>query len=102
MDCSLWLESTPQFRLTDHAAVRLQQRGIPAWFLRLLVEHGKTTHDGHGAVLKSISKASRQRLRQVLTRQDYARAERYFGVYTVVTQDDAIVTAAHRTHKRLH
>lgn len=102
MDRSLWLERTPDFCLTDHAAVRLQQRGIPPWFLHLLIEHGKTTHDGHGAILKSISKASRQRLRQVLTRQDYARAERYFGVYAVVSADDAIVTAAHRTHKRLH
>lgn len=84
MDRSLSLESTSTFRLTDHAAVRLQQRGIPSWFLRLLVEHGKTTHDGHGAFLKSISKASKQRLRQALTRQEYARAERCFGVYAVI------------------
>jgi hypothetical protein len=46
-------------RLTNHAALRMQQRGIPAWYLRLLVEHGKTTHDGHGAVLKSVSKSTR-------------------------------------------
>ena len=89
-------------RLTDHAAVRMQQRGIPAWFLRLLVQHGKTTHDGHGAVLKSVSKATRQRLQRVLTPQQYADAERWFGVYAVVSGDDAIVTAAHRTHRRFH
>jgi hypothetical protein len=46
-------------RLTNHAALRMQQRGIPAWYLRLLVEHGKTTHDGHGAVFKSVSKSTR-------------------------------------------
>jgi len=102
MDLPHWMDSSPEFRLTGHAAVRLQHRGIPPWFLSLLVEHGKTTHDGHGAVLKSISKASKHRLRQVLTRHEYARAERYFGVYAVVAADDAVVTAAHRTHKRLH
>lgn len=87
-------------RLTDHAATRMQQRGIPAWYLNLLVEHGKTTHDGHGALLKSVSKATRQRLRTVLSRQQYAQAERYFGVYAVVSHDQAVVTTAHRTHRR--
>lgn len=90
-------------RLTDHAAVRMQQRGIPGWYLRLLVEYGKTTHDGHGAVLKSVSKSTRQRLRNVLSRHQYAEAERYFGVYAVVVgPDQAVVTAAHRTHRRFH
>jgi hypothetical protein len=90
------------FPLTAHAAVRMQQRGIPPWFLKLLVQHGKTTHDGHGAVLKSVSKATRQRLQGVLSRAEYAQAERYFDVYAVVTPDDAVVTAAHRTTRRFH
>jgi hypothetical protein len=89
-------------RLTHHASVRMQQRGIPAWYLRLLVEHGKTTHDGHGAVLKSVSKSTRQRLRNVLSPKESAQAEHYFGVYAVVTPDRAVVTAAHRTHRRFH
>jgi hypothetical protein len=90
------------FRLTTHAAVRMQQRGIPAWYLRLLIEHGETRHDGHGAVLKSVSKSTRRHLRDVLSRQEYAKAERYFGVYAVVSADDAVLTAAHRTHRRFH
>lgn len=89
-------------RLTSHAAMRIQQRGIPAWYLSLLIEHGKSTHDGHGAVLKSIDKSTRQRLKGVLTRKQYASAERWFGVYAVVAGDNAIVTAAHRTHRRFH
>jgi len=89
-------------RLTDHAAVRMQQRGIPAWYLHLLFEHGNTTHDGHGAVLKSVSKSTRRRLRNVLSRNEYAAAERYFGVYAVVSSDQTVVTAAHRTNRRFH
>jgi hypothetical protein len=92
-----------EIRLTDHAAVRVQQRGIPAWYLRLLLDHGKTTHDGHGAVLKSVSKSTRQRLKALLTREQYVHAERWFGVYAVVASgDDVVVTAAHRTHRRFH
>lgn len=92
----------PSIHLTHHAAMRMQQRGIPGWYLNLLVEHGKTTHDGHGAVLRSVSKSTRQRLRNVLSRHEYAQAERYFGVYAVVVPGNAIVTAAHRTNRRLH
>jgi hypothetical protein len=91
----------PQFRLTKHASVRMQQRGIPSWYLELLVHHGKQTHDGHGATLVSVSKATRHKLQAVLSRIEYAEAERYFGVYAVLS-DDTIVTAAHRTHRRFH
>lgn len=90
-------------RLTDHAAIRLQQRGIPNWYLSLLLEHGRSHHDGHGAVIKTVDKSTRRQLKQVLTRTQYAQAERYFDVYAVVAADQAVVTAAHRTRrKHLH
>ena len=88
------------FRLTSHAAVRLQQRGIPACFVDLLVQHGKTSHDGHGAVLMSVNKDTRRRLQAVLSRTQYAQAERYFDVYAVVSGDNSLITAAHRTQRR--
>jgi hypothetical protein len=91
-----------ELRLTNHAAVRLQQRGIPPWFMQLLLEHGSTEHDGHGALIKSVTKATRQRLARVLDRKQYAQAERWFGVYAVISTDSAVVTAAHRTQRRYH
>lgn len=42
MEHSATFSAIPAFRLTDHAAVRLQQRGIPGWYLALLLQHGKT------------------------------------------------------------
>lgn len=89
----------PGYVLTTHASIRLQQRGIPAWFLELLVRHGKTVHDGRGAVIKTVNKTTRRRLQAVLTRSQYASAERYFDVYAVVAPDMAVVTAAHRTSR---
>lgn len=92
----------PPVVLTTHAAARLQQRGIPAWFLALLVEHGKACHDGHGAVIRCVDKGARRRMQQALSRTQYAEAERYFGVYAVVSGDDAVITAARRGRRRFH
>ena len=89
----------PDFRLTTHASARLQQRGIPGWFLCLLVQHGKTRHDGRGAIVKSVDKSTRRRLLAALPHDRYVDAERYFDVYAVVSPDRAIVTAAHRTRR---
>jgi hypothetical protein len=92
--------SAPPTRLTGHASTRIQQRGIPRWFLDLLLDHGKTHHDGHGAVIKSVTRDTRQRFKSALSPQDYVRAERYFGVYAVVASDDAVITAARRNRRK--
>lgn len=89
-------------QITKHASIRIQQRGIPPWFVDLLVAHGKTSHDGHGALLKSIDKDTRLLLQATLSRTQYARAERYFDVYAVVGSDESVITAAHRTKRRFH
>jgi hypothetical protein len=90
-----------QPNLTRHASVRAQQRGIPVWFLALLVDHGRSHHDWHGAVVKSVDRAMRRRPQGVLSRADYIAAETYFDVYAVVANDDlSIVTTAHRTRRR--
>ena len=102
MDTQTHESSSSHFRLTNHAAVRIQQRGIPRWYLRLLLEHGKSTHDGHGAVLKSVARSTRARLQRVLTHEQYTQAERYFGVYAVVKDGNSVITAAHRVGRRIH
>jgi hypothetical protein len=91
----------PGLALTRHASIRLQQRGIPPWFLDLLVTHGRSHHDGHGAVVKTVDRAVRRRLQQVLSGSGYRAAEAYFDVYAVIAlNDQAVVTAAHRTRRR--
>lgn len=92
----------PSFQLTRHASIRMQQRGIPSWFVRLLLEHGKTSHDGHGALVKSVSKSTRRRLQALLSHREYVQAERYFDVYAVVARDQGVITTARRTHRRFH
>lgn len=89
--------------LSRHASIRLQQRGIPSWFLGQPVDRGRSRHDGHGVVIKTVDRSTRQHLKTELTRTEYSAAERYFSVYAVVASDHAVVTAAHRTgRKHLH
>jgi len=97
--CSITVPAAQSLKLTDHARIRLQQRGIPGWFLDLLVDHGRTHHDRHGAVIKTVDKSTRRQLQSVLSRTQYVAAERYFGVYAVLA-DQAVVTAAYRTRRR--
>ncbi|MCB2041997.1 MAG: hypothetical protein KDH48_15105 [Rhodoferax sp.] len=91
----------PNFPLTRHATRRIQQRGVPPWFLQLLLAYGHSRHDGHGAVIKTVDRAARGRMQAALSRADYVAAEAYFDVYAVVAlDDDAVVTVAHRTRRR--
>jgi len=90
-----------QPNLTRHASIRAQQRGIPAWFLNLLITYGRSRHDGHGAIIKTVDQATRRRLQSALSRAKYMAAEPWFEVYAVVAYaDQAVVTAAHRTRRR--
>ena len=80
--------------LTHHSQVRLQQRGIPRWYVDTLVTHGRHCHAPGGAEIVCIDKGARQRLGRSLSRQDFARAERYFNVYAVVAPGGVLVTVA--------
>ncbi|MCY7307238.1 MAG: hypothetical protein LH632_14035 [Rhodoferax sp.] len=51
-------------------------------------------------MIKTLDLTTRRDLRDVLSRSQYAAAERYFGVWAVVSGDQAMVTAAHRTRRR--
>jgi len=87
--------------VSKHASVRLQQRGIPAWYVELLVTWGQSRHDGHGAQVFSVTKPVRNRLARELPHTSYVRAERYFDVYAVVSGDGTLITAAHK-QRRAH
>ncbi len=50
-------------------------------------------------MIKTVNKSTRRRLQKMLSRTEYASAERYFDVYAVVAPDMAVVTAAHRTSR---
>ena len=93
------MSKTPPINLSPHAQVRLQQRGIPTWYVDLLVTWGQSRHDGHGAQVFSVTKPVRSRLAKELPRDKYVLAERYFDVYAVVSDEGILITAAHRQRR---
>ena len=84
--------------LTQHAAVRQQQRGIPKFVVDSLINHGKANFDHHGAEIITFSKTVRNRLKKVLPKQDYVRLESHFDCYAVM-RDGCLITVGHRTKR---
>ncbi len=84
--------------LTQHAAVRQQQRGIPKFVVDYLINHGKANFDHHGAEIITFPKMVRNRLKKVLPKQDYVRQESHFDCYAVV-RDGHLITVGHRTKR---
>ena len=81
--------------LTDHARVRMQQRGIPAAALDALLDYGVVRHAGGGRDIVFFDKRSRTRLARdgVL---DGAAADRACKSYAIVESNGAVITVGHR------
>jgi hypothetical protein len=85
--------------LTDHARVRMQQRGIPPAALDVLLEYGREAHDHHGCRIVHFDKRSRQRAAKALG-TSFPGIERHLDAYAVLANDDAVVTVGHRCGRK--
>ena len=81
--------------LTDHARVRMQQRGIPADALDALLDFGRIRPAGGGRDIVFFDKRSRTRLAKngVLVG---AAADRALKSYAIVESDGKVITVGHR------
>ena len=87
--------------MTNHAAVRKQQRGIPESVLDCLMEFGKISYDNRGGEVLSFDKLSKQRCLTVMGKEIYRRLDGHFNVYAVRGLDGSLLTVGHRC-KKLH
>ena len=82
--------------VTEHARTRMQQRGISAAAIDVLLNYGRSSHDHQGCCeLVYFDKAARARL----ARHNPAaarEAQRLCRTYAVVGSDGAVVTVGHR------
>jgi len=85
--------------LTNHARIRMQQRGIPDGAVDLLLDYGRETRAGKGRRIVSFDKRSRRRILRELGQEVLRRIERYSDAYAVVGTDDAVVTVGHRQRR---
>lgn len=82
-----------------HANVRAQQRGIPPIIDQLLEAYGQEQHDGQGAVIIYLTKASRRRMERDLGRRPVARLAEWLDAYKVRSTDGHTITVGHRYHR---
>lgn len=87
-------------RLSRHAQVRIQQRGIPANFVEILHDFGRHQHDRRNGIILSFDHRARKRLRRMFGSQEYRRLEPYLDTYAVMALNGEIITVGHR-HKRV-
>jgi hypothetical protein len=85
--------------LTDHARVRMQQRGIPPVALDVILEYGREAHDHRGCRIVRFDKRSRLQVAKALG-EAFRGVERYLDAYAVLASDDAVVTVGHRYGRR--
>ena len=85
--------------LTQHAACRMQQRGIKPKTIEILVSCGARENDRHGATILYFDKPARRCLRQQYGSDQYRKTEGQLNAYAVVAANGSIITVGHRTKR---
>ena len=86
--------------LTDHARVRMQQRGRPSTVIECLLDYGKLEHDHRGGAIVYLDKAARRRLARERGKLVAQSLGKRLDAYAVVGTDGIVVTVGHR-YKRI-
>ncbi|AOF81550.1 hypothetical protein BSY238_2068 [Methyloversatilis sp. RAC08] len=85
---------------SDHAAVRMQQRAIPALIVELILRFGTAEPAGNGTSKLYLDKRARRRVKSFAG--PLAKAiESHLDVYVVISDSGNVVTTAYR-HERIH
>lgn len=85
--------------LTQHAAARMQQRGIKEQTLECLVRFGSRSYDHQGGMVVYFDKQSRRRMKDNLGNQQLRSIESQMDAYAVISEHGDVVTVGHRTKR---
>ena len=80
---------------SEHARIRMQQRGVPPLIIEWLVQYGATVHDHRGARIRYFDKESRKRIRNEKGDIVLRRFHELFDCYAVIAEDGSVVTVGH-------
>jgi len=82
--------------LSEHARMRMQQRGIPPQVVESLLECGCVQHDRHGGRIVFFDKAAWRAACRKGFAGRVAEPERYRRAYLVLGRDGKVCTVSHR------
>jgi len=88
--------------MTIHAAIRSQQRGIPPLVIQWLDQFGEECYDGHGAVIRYFSRASRREMEREFGNDLISKLSQYFKAYKVENHEGVVITTGHLTKRIKH
>lgn len=83
---------------TDHAAHRMQQRGIPDLAVALLTRYGKRQHATDGASVRYFDKRSWARAERAIL-ELAQNIDRVRDMYFIENEESVVVTTGHRTER---
>ena len=84
---------TKKIYFSNHALLRMQQRGIKERTFSLLKDYGHFTYS-RGAVVLSLNKTEKSYIRSDLSKQAFKKVEKELNSYFVISQNGTIITAA--------
>ena len=76
-------------RISSHARVRMNQRGLPLQALETLFEYGRVEYDRHGGKIVSLNKAGRNMLSKVLPA---GQVDDWIEMYAVLDAQNEVIT----------
>jgi len=82
---------------TDHALLRMQQRGVSSDALAALIAYGRVRRKGGVRVVYWDHGARRTFSRNLGTRTDAQMTGKLRGLYAVIGNNEHVITVAHRT-----
>ena len=85
--------------MTYHAAVRSQQRGIPPLVMQWLDQFGEEHYDGHGAIIRYFSRASRRAMEREFGSSPVKKMSEFLNAYKVENHDGTVITTGHLTKR---
>jgi hypothetical protein len=86
---------------TNHAALRVEQRGIPPMFIDLLIKYGEKKHSGHDGIIRYFSKKSKKKMQYELGNSVINQLSRFMNIYLVHSKDQKVLITAGRRNKRI-
>ena len=86
-------------RLSTHAVVRSQQRGVPPIVRDWLLDYGAQVYDGRGAVIRYFSDASVRRMEAELGRIPLRRMSEFLRCYLVEDASDGVVITVGKRYR---
>jgi len=86
------------YQTSEHAKVRMQQRGIPPHVVDNIINYGSTRKVKGGAVARFMNRESLRLAREELSKREQLDLDRHKQVYVIV-ECDRVITVGHRQER---